>query len=135
MPFPFTFNLSVPGLFNPFSPPPLYTDQNHAGRSIISASTNPEATRNSDSDRLNITAGSDRNNAHGHKRKPSPLGDRRSPDSSRKRGWEPSFSEPSQSMPTLASSSGYLDTPAKYREMAEQKEGLTAYHGEVSGGS
>jgi len=34
---------------------------------------------------------------------------------SRKRAWEPSFAEPSQST-TLASTAGYLDTPAKYRQ-------------------
>ncbi|TFK68759.1 hypothetical protein BDN72DRAFT_878858 [Pluteus cervinus] len=38
---------------------------------------------------------------------------------SKKRGWEPTFAEPSQSSATLASSNGYLDTPAKYREMME----------------
>ncbi|KAJ7903442.1 hypothetical protein B0H14DRAFT_3079604 [Mycena olivaceomarginata] len=41
---------------------------------------------------------------------------------SRKRGWDPSLAEPSQSAATLASSSGYLDTPAKYREMADEFE-------------
>ncbi|KAF6753135.1 hypothetical protein DFP72DRAFT_849497 [Ephemerocybe angulata] len=41
---------------------------------------------------------------------------------SRKRGWEPSNSSPSGSQTTLASGSGYLDTPAKYREMAEMLE-------------
>ncbi|KAF9068100.1 hypothetical protein BDP27DRAFT_1327936 [Rhodocollybia butyracea] len=30
-------------------------------------------------------------------------------------------------MPTFASSNGYLDTPAKYRELAEQKEALDDY--------
>ena len=34
---------------------------------------------------------------------------------SRKRGWEPSFPEPSYSTTTLASTAGYLDTP-KYRQ-------------------
>ncbi|KIK52305.1 hypothetical protein GYMLUDRAFT_251346 [Collybiopsis luxurians FD-317 M1] len=131
MPFPFTFNISVPGLFNPFSAPPLYPDQqNGAGPSApsLNAESSLDRTRNLDSDVLNITADSDRNRSYSSKRRPSPLGSRNdNPSTSRKRGWEPSFAEPSQSMPTLASSNGYLDTPAKYRELAEQKEGLSEY--------
>ncbi|KAH6916307.1 hypothetical protein BKA70DRAFT_483727 [Coprinopsis sp. MPI-PUGE-AT-0042] len=37
----------------------------------------------------------------------------------RKRGWEPSYS-PSPSETTLASTNGYLDTPARYRDLAGQ---------------
>ncbi|EGN95101.1 hypothetical protein SERLA73DRAFT_143163 [Serpula lacrymans var. lacrymans S7.3] len=35
-----------------------------------------------------------------------------------KRGWVPSIPEPSQATTSAASSRGYLDTPAKYRDMA-----------------
>ncbi|KAG1877358.1 hypothetical protein F4604DRAFT_1759668 [Suillus subluteus] len=36
------------------------------------------------------------------------------------RGWVPSISEPSQAATSAASTRGYLDTPAKYRDMAHE---------------
>ncbi|KAG6865579.1 hypothetical protein C0991_001338 [Blastosporella zonata] len=50
------------------------------------------------------------------------------PSKSRKRGWEPSFASTSRSTPTLASTSGYLDTPAKYRDMAERTTSADEFH-------
>jgi hypothetical protein len=50
-----------------------------------------------------------------------------------KRGWEPAFAEASQSTTSLASSCGYLHTPAKYREMTDaepehdQPEGMHSF--------
>lgn len=37
---------------------------------------------------------------------------------SRKRGWEPAISQPSLATTTATSNLGYLDTPARYRDMA-----------------
>ncbi|KAF5359997.1 hypothetical protein D9758_007632 [Tetrapyrgos nigripes] len=104
MPFPFTFSFAVPGLSNPFATPSP-PDPKKAGPS------NSQTNGSIDDDILNL-----RNST------PNPANnsrDRRTPSHSRKRGWEPSFAEPSQSTTTLTSSNGYLDTPAKYREMAE----------------
>ncbi|KAL0572072.1 hypothetical protein V5O48_009890 [Marasmius crinis-equi] len=115
MPFPFTFNFSVPGLSNPFSPPPLGPPSPPV---ISGASTRITRQPNMNSidseteeDILNIGPGS----SHLSPRLPSPQR------TSRKRGWEPSYPEQSRSkaQTTLASSTGYLDTPSKYREMAE----------------
>ncbi|KAJ7274318.1 hypothetical protein B0H12DRAFT_1199637 [Mycena haematopus] len=98
MPFPFTFKLAVPGL-NPFSSP-----TSEAPPNLGYASRSPDESRSRPARPSNI-----------NQRRPSP-----SPSPaplSRKRGWDPSLAEPSQSAATLASSNGYLDTPAKYREM------------------
>ncbi|KAF8074573.1 hypothetical protein FPV67DRAFT_587665 [Lyophyllum atratum] len=103
MPFPFTFSLSVPGLSNPFAMAPPAPDV--------------------DIDRPRQAAGK-----HDHNKKKLPITRRRpspvpspSVPLSRKRGWEPTFAEPSRSTTTLTLTSGYLDTPAKYREMASQQ--------------
>ena len=103
--FPFTFKLSVPGLSNPFTAPPVIP---------------PELP----------PAAQDRTGLHDHAHEKRPRRQRPSPSPtpslspppqqqplSRKRGWEPTFAEPSRSTATLASSAGYLDTPAKYREL------------------
>ncbi|KAH7885774.1 hypothetical protein F5I97DRAFT_1875287 [Phlebopus sp. FC_14] len=112
MPFPFTFNFSVPGLHNPFlaepglghtrsesdeRPAPVYRQTSHLPPPRISScpSLSP----------------------------PVPL--------ARKRGWVPSTPEPSQAATDPTSTRGYLDTPAKYRDMPEsapeqETEGMIA---------
>lgn len=104
MPFPFTFKLAVPGILNPFSAPdePLRTAPVVPSESleIINRKLAEEQAKYS-------------------RRRPSPASSALPmPPMSRKRGWDPSLAEPSQSTTTLASSSGYLDTPAKYRDLA-----------------
>ncbi|KAG6817138.1 hypothetical protein H0H87_012329 [Tephrocybe sp. NHM501043] len=62
---------------------------------------------------------------------PSPPGTTTPPvlkSTSLKRGWEPSFASTSRSTTTLASTSGYLDTPGKYREMAERNASADEFH-------
>ncbi|KAE9386838.1 hypothetical protein BT96DRAFT_1005685 [Gymnopus androsaceus JB14] len=109
MPFPFTFSLSALGISNPFSAPPLPPK---AGTS------NP-----------GYPAESSHSNTNAKRRYPSPSPSQNENSRGLKRGWEPSFAEPSQSIPTFASSNGYLDTPAKYREIAEQqKKGLGGFN-------
>jgi len=130
MPFPFTFNFSVPGLSNPFTNPPPPESTSTAGPS--------HSNSQPDADILNIRSnthdshyGSLNSNGHLSPNIQTDLGSRgrRTPSQSRKRGWEPSFAEPSQSMTTLASSNGYLDTPAKYRDLAEvQRHGEGGYY-------
>ncbi|TFK39514.1 hypothetical protein BDQ12DRAFT_665338 [Crucibulum laeve] len=102
IPFPFTFKLTVPGLSNPFATP-------DPPQIPVLAPASEENT----SDRPRNRAGMQKIS----RRPPSPASSPPVP-VSRKRGWEPSFAEPSQSTTTLASTSGYLDTPAKYRAMA-----------------
>jgi hypothetical protein len=100
--FPFTFSLTVAGISNPFStqaqsepvPPIIHVQQHQNGRL-------------------------------GPRRRPSPAAPLLTPSSStsslplsRKRGWEPSLPEPSHAATFTTSTSGYLDTPAKYRDMA-----------------
>lgn len=99
MPFPFTFRLPVPGLTNPFYQVPS-TPAESSDRSPGSTSTkHPEM--------MKIT-----------RQRPSPILSSPEAPLSRKRGWEPTFAETSRSTTTLASSNGYLDTPAKYRDIA-----------------
>ncbi|KIY44965.1 hypothetical protein FISHEDRAFT_67216 [Fistulina hepatica ATCC 64428] len=110
MVFPFTFNFSVPGLSNPFT----------AQRPHIPL---PPATL--------VRKGSSEHRAlPSHCRSPRPAEwPQASLPRSKKRGWEPAFAEPSRSTTTLASSSGYLDTPAKYRDhiaASNGREYLTA---------
>ncbi|KAG5723645.1 hypothetical protein E4T56_gene18214 [Termitomyces sp. T112] len=105
MPFPFTFSLSVPGLSNPFG----------------------SGTRSEQ--QLPPTPVDKHGSLQSHKQKIRITRPRPPPDSSgspvltplsRKRGWEPAFVSTSQSTTTLASTSGYLDTPSKYRTMTER---------------
>ncbi|KAF9024756.1 hypothetical protein BDZ89DRAFT_1114533 [Hymenopellis radicata] len=109
--FSFTFKLAVPGLANPFSPPSPST-------SAVASTSRLSQTSPSDGDikaeRLTTGRGrvpSRRQRPRSNSPAPPPL--------TRKRGWEPSYPEPSLSTTTLASSSGYLDTPAKYRDLAQ----------------
>ncbi|TRM65433.1 hypothetical protein BD626DRAFT_488777 [Schizophyllum amplum] len=101
MVFPFTFALSVPGIANPFS--------SNGAEDAVSSDPPPRPQPNpaaGHTEKIQIT-----------RRRPSPAPST-SPSApiSRKRGWEPAFAEPSATATTLASSSGYLDTPAKYRD-------------------
>lgn len=94
MQFPFTFTLNVPGLHNPFlaRPGPMQSriEGNAISRQI--ASRPPP--------RFPPT---------GFLSPPVPL--------ARKRGWIPSEPEPSHAATSSTSTTGYLDTPAKYRDM------------------
>ncbi|KAJ7364124.1 hypothetical protein DFH08DRAFT_838389 [Mycena albidolilacea] len=107
MSFLFTFKLPVPGL-NPFSSPAQSPSE--APADFGYAEPPPVPSRSPPVRPNNI-----------NQRRPSPSPSPAAP-LSRKRGWDPSLAEPSQSAATLASSSGYLDTPAKYREMADEFE-------------
>ena len=104
MVFPFTFALNIPGLINPFT--------FHKSSQTPVVGTNGHAVISHDSDiRRSRAALQKVTRLHpSQSRSPTPT-----PPLSRKRGWEPSFSEPSYST-TLASTAGYLDTPARYRQ-------------------
>ncbi|KAF8159885.1 hypothetical protein B0H34DRAFT_705214 [Crassisporium funariophilum] len=107
MVFPFTFNITVPGISNPFAPaPPPIQTRNENSQDTAQSSTGDRLTRN--------RAGWQKITRPRPSPSPSPA------PTSRKRGWEPSFAEPSRSTTTRASTSGYLDTPAKYRELARR---------------
>ncbi len=99
MVFSFSFSLSVPGISNPFT---------------TAAAANPESAPPPE---LQF-------NTDVHGVQPTSLPRRRPPSPSvqpplaKKRGWVPSGPEPSRPAPIHASTSGYLDTPAKYRDMA-----------------
>ncbi|KAF7430798.1 hypothetical protein PC9H_006509 [Pleurotus ostreatus] len=109
--FPFTFSFNVPGLTNPFVPPPqtptrrLNTRDDERIRSRTVNTTAPLPTEDKFQRRRPIPSPSR-----------TPL-----PPLSRKRAWDPAFASPSESAATLASTSGYIDTPAKYRAMAAQQ--------------
>lgn len=96
MQFPFTFTLNVPGLHNPFlATPGSVLTQTRIEPSTISrqiASLPPP--RFPPANTLSP---------------PIPL--------ARKRGWIPAVPQPSHAATSATSTSGYLDTPAKYRDM------------------
>ncbi|OJT03329.1 hypothetical protein TRAPUB_6107 [Trametes pubescens] len=92
MPFPFSFSLAAPGITNPFA----VTEQ-------------PAPPFHYDTDVQHTSVP--------HRRPPSPS---LLPPRSRKRGWVPSSAEPSRPTSYHTSTSGYLDTPAKYRDMASE---------------
>ncbi|KAK0440940.1 uncharacterized protein EV420DRAFT_1341517, partial [Desarmillaria tabescens] len=102
--FPFTFKLSVPGITNPFS-----AQAAAPSSSSVSATDQP----------IPVPEQGFNNGKSVHRQRPPTRSTSPVPQVLRKRGWEPSFAEPSLSTTTLASSSGYLDTPSKYRDMAE----------------
>lgn len=126
MVFPFTFKFNVSGLFNPFASTPVLGSKQGARRhqSPDSCHTHSQAAppvHHPISHPIQIPQTSRRisraNLPKINRPRPSP-----SPSPapiSRKRGWEPDPSPTwSTTSLTLASTSGYLDTPAKYREMA-----------------
>ncbi|KAI0736401.1 hypothetical protein C8Q72DRAFT_799489 [Fomitopsis betulina] len=99
MPFAFSFALSVPGLSNPFSNPPEPEPAPPTPRlACLDAGSDIQGYRSTAPIR----------------RAPSPS---LQPPLSRKRGWVPSAPEYSSPTAIPTSTSGYLDTPAKYREM------------------
>ncbi|KAI0321593.1 hypothetical protein OF83DRAFT_1161740 [Amylostereum chailletii] len=93
MPLNFTFNFAVAGVPNPFS---TSSDSRRA-------QNGPPA-----GDKLPTVAPA--------QRRPHPATLPPSLPLNRKRGWVPPNSEPSQAATSRMSSSGYLDTPAKYRD-------------------
>jgi len=109
MVFPFTFTFAIPGLRNPFAatPPPV--------PQLLPKITNSQARNTvigNDRPISRIRAGLQKIDRPRPPTSPSP------PPTSRKRGWEPSFSESSASSATVTPSSGYTATPAKYRDLA-----------------
>ncbi|KAF7327662.1 hypothetical protein MKEN_00345600 [Mycena kentingensis (nom. inval.)] len=98
----FSFTFSIPG-FNPFSS--AEHAQSAPGPSNAAPTNLPTSPPRARPARPN--------NVHARRPSPSPVAP---VTGTRKRGWEPSHNEPSSSA-TLASPTGYLDTPAKYREM------------------
>ncbi|KAM5533814.1 hypothetical protein V8D89_012477 [Ganoderma adspersum] len=106
MVFSFSFNLSVPGIINPFT---------------AAAEAEAEAAANSEQASLpklhfdgDILPPVPSTSTIATRRPPSPS---ILPPVSKKRGWIPSYPEPNRPTPMHASTSGYLDTPAKYRDM------------------
>ncbi|KAJ3502183.1 hypothetical protein NLJ89_g9004 [Agrocybe chaxingu] len=134
MVFPFTFNFTVPGLPNPFassstSTEPQSQQQNRTHQTSVVNSPSqappyhpiPSQVAYNPSEAVRTRRISRANLPKINRPRPSP-----SPSPaplSRKRGWEPTFAEPSASTATLTSTSGYLDTPAKYRDMAAAQNG------------
>jgi len=130
MVFPFTFKFNVSGLLNPFASPPELGSE-HGAQSNQTSDTCHQAVPTAaeppiypnhypTSHPIQIPQTSRRisraNLPKINRPRPSP-----SPSPapiSRKRGWEPD-PNPTWSTPslTLASTSGYLDSPATYREM------------------
>ncbi|EKM82058.1 hypothetical protein AGABI1DRAFT_105422 [Agaricus bisporus var. burnettii JB137-S8] len=115
--FPFTFTFSYPGLPNPFSPNYGPPESHSPSRPMLSNQVHTDQTTPRHSQGLDTmpypqnrfaTLTSPPHTASTIVSKPPNL----------KRGWEPAFVEPSRLTATLASSNGYLDTPAKYREIA-----------------
>lgn len=105
MPFPFSFKFAVPGVPNPF----------HNGRSQGSAPGMPKSV-DEPATQAPVMAG------RVPRRPGSPCLIPSQP-LARKRGWVPSSSEISVPTAVGTSTNGYLDTPAKYREMAQNAEG------------
>ncbi|KAI6001295.1 hypothetical protein EDD15DRAFT_2158734 [Pisolithus albus] len=123
MPFPFTFSLSVPGLNNPFLAVPSQSESGSHQRPVDDRQLGHTASSSSSSAalistrRIPIPPHRHRTLAATHLYSlspPVPL--------ARKRGWVPSSPEPSQATTNKASTSGYLDTPAKYRNHMSERE-------------
>ncbi|PIL24922.1 hypothetical protein GSI_12809 [Ganoderma sinense ZZ0214-1] len=112
MVFSFSFNLSVPGIINPF------TAAAEAEAAAVNSDQASLPKLHLDGDVLPPSL-----STVPARRPPSPS---ILPPVSKKRGWVPSYPEPSRPAPMHASTSGYLDTPAKYRDMvyenADQEE-------------
>ncbi|KAH8104026.1 hypothetical protein BXZ70DRAFT_924050 [Cristinia sonorae] len=115
MPFPFSFRFNVPGVVNPFQPT---CDSDPA--SVVSRF-------NQDGDNMGTST---QNQPFQPRRRPSPSPNPPKP-LARKRGWVPSESEPSFAAAKSVSTSGYLDTPAKYRDMANDVDDMDEMVGDL----
>lgn len=119
MPFSFSFRFAVPGLSNPF-----------ASQSVFTSSLGPRARPEPkpepvDGDSSWVVPAPAY--PHHHHLSPTPSSSRgsSSPTSnSRKRGWVPSTSEPSQAAIMTTATSGFLDTPSKYRDLVDSQDSL-----------
>lgn len=99
--FSFSFSFNVPGFSNPFS----YNPESEYEKSSQHVVEEPTTS---------VT-----NSFQGHDRKRPPSSISPTPPLCKKRGWVPSSSELSLTATSPASTSGFLDTPAKYRDFAE----------------
>ncbi|KAG6330464.1 hypothetical protein ID866_8627 [Astraeus odoratus] len=125
MPFPFTFRLSVPGLHNPFLAAAQLQaqSQSQAGSApkpvgdMLPRRQTPVTSSSSISTRILPSP------VHHRRTLVSPPSNSLSPPVplARKRGWVPSSPELCEATTSATSTSGYLDTPAKYRHMAERE--------------
>ena len=109
MPFPFSFRFSVPGIPNPFMAPTSIPPG-----SRIPTSETTRVNNGLTASRIGL--------GESGRRSPSPLLLAPPQPLARKRGWVPSGSELSRPTAVSASTSGYLDTPAKYRDMAPSND-------------
>ncbi|EPQ56671.1 hypothetical protein GLOTRDRAFT_115833 [Gloeophyllum trabeum ATCC 11539] len=103
MVFSFTFSFTVPEIPNPFA----------AAKRQVSPPRCPDSGRQTLSRR---------DVGPRQRRLPSPSASTKTLPLNRKRGWEPALAEPSQATTDQTSTSGYLDTPAKYRDMAPSRD-------------
>ncbi|KAI0793855.1 hypothetical protein C8Q74DRAFT_1245438 [Fomes fomentarius] len=94
----FSFSFNVPGISNPFT---------QAAAAASESAPVPTLQFDTNSQPSVVP----------RRRPPSPS---LLPPLSRKRGWVPSSSEPSRPAPMHTSTIGYLDTPAKYRDMVDE---------------
>lgn len=109
MPFSFSFSLSLPGITNPF------TAQAEALTASASAPALPARSTWEGMDDPDVNRRLTSLPPRRRRRPPSPS---LLPPLVKKRGWVPSSSEISEPAPIHTSTSGYLDTPAKYRDLA-----------------
>ena len=98
--FSFSFRFSVPGLANPFSSYYAEPGSEKKSQHVAEMTSTIQAYDRSRSPPLSISP---------------------TPPLCKKRGWIPSSSELSLAATSPASTSGFLDTPAKYREIADSK--------------
>ena len=110
MPFTFNFTFAVPNPFSAFSTNLDQIQPNSCSTVKPSLSAPTVTFNNLDTNPLQARLPLRR-----ARRAPSPIS---SAPLAKKRGWRPSSSEPSYPSATSTSSSGYFDTPAKYRDMA-----------------
>ena len=115
MPFPFTFIFSVPGLINPFA----------ANSNIITTSKSRRLAQQQPERYSPVqTSDSSTNLPNTNRpRPPSPSTTSGAGPNSRKRGWQPTFAEPSRSTTTLASTGGYIDARLPTRFVGDSQMG------------
>lgn len=139
MPFNFSFRIYVPGLSNPFAA--LAHTETSLDVSYRPDSKRPQAHHNLDDvfpsqpsrprQGISTSRMSDSWTVLGpsSSRLPTPTPTPSASSSillplpaSRKRGWIPASAEPSQAIISTSASSGFLDTPSKYRDMVETQD-------------
>ncbi|EIN09434.1 hypothetical protein PUNSTDRAFT_142996 [Punctularia strigosozonata HHB-11173 SS5] len=108
---PFSFQFNLPGIRNPFTRAPAATNSAQSSSASPGSAAQPHGASINPQSALRPL----------HPKRPHPRDLSPSQPTRRKRGWSPSLAEPSSTVLTSSGATGWVDSPAKYRDMAANR--------------